>query len=105
MGRSKNRGDLAVAPGGLGEAFTPVGEMWVPFWVDLRTGECEGSVYEADMRRAIPIYSPRGLNPEFFRTPTSRRRTGWIAPPNIHLNKVMQNREPSPAALGYQVVA
>jgi len=60
MGRSKNRSDLAVAPGGLGEAFTPVGEMWVPFWVDLRTGECEGSVYEADMRRAIPIYSPRG---------------------------------------------
>ena len=38
-----------------GEAFTPVGEIWVPFTVDLRTGECAGSAYEADMRGAIPV--------------------------------------------------
>jgi hypothetical protein len=42
-----------------GEAFTPFDQVWVPFTVDLRTGDCEGSVYEADMRRAIPIPRPR----------------------------------------------
>jgi len=35
-----------------GEAFTPVGEMWVPFAVDLRTGECAGSAYEARHARS-----------------------------------------------------
>jgi hypothetical protein len=42
-----------------GDALTPIGEMWVPFTVDLRTGECQDGVYEADMRRAIPIYGPQ----------------------------------------------
>ena len=41
-----------------GEAFTPVGEMWAPFSVDLRTGDCTDGVYEADMRRAIPVRRP-----------------------------------------------
>ena len=41
-----------------GEAFTPVGTMWVPFTVDLRTGECRDGVYEADMRRATLAYRP-----------------------------------------------
>jgi hypothetical protein len=41
-----------------GEAFTPFADKWVPFTVNLRTGECEGSVYEADMGRAIPAYRP-----------------------------------------------
>jgi hypothetical protein len=42
-----------------GEAFTPIGEMLVPFAVDLRTGECKDGIYEADMRRAIPAYRPQ----------------------------------------------
>lgn len=42
-----------------GEAFTPVGEIWVPFTVDLRTGECRDGIYEADMRRARRVHRPR----------------------------------------------
>ena len=41
-----------------GDAFTAVGEMWVPFTVDLRTGECRDGVYEADMRRVTLVYRP-----------------------------------------------
>jgi hypothetical protein len=38
-----------------GEASTPIGSpTWMPFTVDLRTGECKDGIYEADMRRAIP---------------------------------------------------
>jgi hypothetical protein len=32
-----------------------VGDRWVPFTVDLTTGECQDSVYEADMHRAVAV--------------------------------------------------
>jgi hypothetical protein len=32
-----------------GEAFTPLGDAWVPFSFDLRTGKCEGSIYEQSL--------------------------------------------------------
>jgi hypothetical protein len=38
-----------------GEAFTPFEEKWVPFTVKLEDGKCEGSVYEADMARAVMV--------------------------------------------------
>jgi hypothetical protein len=41
-----------------GEAITPIGQLWVPFTVDLRTGECRDGIYDADMRRATPIRRP-----------------------------------------------
>jgi hypothetical protein len=41
-----------------GEAFTPIGQLWVPFSFDLRTGRCEGSIYEKEIRRAIPVRRP-----------------------------------------------
>jgi hypothetical protein len=53
IGRLRNEGATIY-----GEAFT-LDQMWVPFSFDLRTGRCEGSIYEMDMRRAIPIRRPR----------------------------------------------
>ena len=41
-----------------GEAFTPIGQVWAPFSFDLRTGRCEGSIYEEQIRRAIPVPRP-----------------------------------------------
>ncbi len=40
-----------------GEASSPVGgsETWVPFTLDLMTGQCHDGTYERDMRSAIPI--------------------------------------------------
>ena len=51
--------NIKIEPARLcGEAFTPVGDRWVPFTVDLTTGECQDGVYGADMRRAIAVYRP-----------------------------------------------
>ena len=41
-----------------GEASTPVADVnnaWVPFTLDLTTGQCEDGVYERDMRGAFPV--------------------------------------------------
>ena len=42
-----------------GEASSPIGggNTWVPFTLDLMTGQCEDGVYERDMQRAIPAKS------------------------------------------------
>src|SRR5262245_40789288 len=32
-----------------GEAYSPFADRWVPFTVDLRTGECEGSLVPKDL--------------------------------------------------------
>jgi hypothetical protein len=42
-----------------GEASTPTvdGNQWVPFTLDLMTGQCKDGIYERQMRRAIPIRS------------------------------------------------
>jgi hypothetical protein len=39
------------------EASTPTvdGNQWIPFTLNLMTGQCEGSIYECQMRRAVPI--------------------------------------------------
>ena len=34
-----------------GEAYTPLGDTWHPFTLDLLTGKCADSIYEADMSR------------------------------------------------------
>lgn len=39
----------------VGEAWTPVGDVWVPFTLDLLTGRCTGGIYEIDMARARPV--------------------------------------------------
>lgn len=39
----------------LGEAYTPVGDAWMPFHLDLLTGSCEDGIYELDMARAVPM--------------------------------------------------
>ncbi|MFK4509737.1 hypothetical protein LPJ38_14085 [Bradyrhizobium daqingense] len=36
-----------------GEAWTPIGDAWVPFALDLLTGRCTGAIYEADMTRSL----------------------------------------------------
>jgi hypothetical protein len=43
-----------------GEASSPArgDSSWVPFTLDLMTGQCEDGVYESDMQRAIPIRKP-----------------------------------------------
>jgi hypothetical protein len=38
-----------------GEAWTPIGDIWVPFILDLRTGRCTDGIYEIDMARALPV--------------------------------------------------
>ena len=45
-----------------GEASTPTpdGNKWAPFTVDLMTGQCEGGIYQDQIRRAIPVKPSRG---------------------------------------------
>ena len=39
----------------MGEAWTPVGDAWVPFTLDLLTGHCADGIYEKDMARAVRV--------------------------------------------------
>ena len=41
----------------LGEAYTPVEDSWVPFKLDLLTGDCPDGIYENEMTRAVPVRS------------------------------------------------
>jgi hypothetical protein len=41
-----------------GEASSPVANSWVPFTLDLLTGQCDDGVYARDMRKAIPVRRP-----------------------------------------------
>lgn len=38
-----------------GEAYSPLGDAWTPFTLDLQTGECVGAIYRSEIARAIPI--------------------------------------------------
>lgn len=38
-----------------GEAWTPIGDAWVPFTLDLLTGLCTGAIYQTDMARALRV--------------------------------------------------
>ena len=38
-----------------GEAYSPLGDAWTPFTLDLQTGECVGAIYRSEMARAVPI--------------------------------------------------
>jgi len=42
----------------FGEAYSAVGEDWLPFTLDLATGACADGTYDQDIARAIPV-SPR----------------------------------------------
>lgn len=39
----------------LGEAYSPLGDIWAPFKLDLLTGGCADSVYQRDMARAVRL--------------------------------------------------
>jgi hypothetical protein len=39
----------------LGEAYTPIGDTWVPFKLDLLTGRCPDAIYQRDMARAVRV--------------------------------------------------
>lgn len=39
----------------LGEAYSPVSDAWVPFRLDLLTGECADGIYEKEMARAVLV--------------------------------------------------
>jgi hypothetical protein len=39
----------------LGEAYTPIGDVWVPFKLDLLTGHCPDGIYEKEMAQAVPV--------------------------------------------------
>ncbi|WP_156162860.1 hypothetical protein [Bradyrhizobium sp. LTSP857] len=39
----------------VGEAYTPIGDAWVPFQLDLLTGDCHNGIYAQDMARAVPV--------------------------------------------------
>ena len=39
----------------IGEAFSSIDNLWHPFEVDLRTGNCKGGIYGAQIDRFIPI--------------------------------------------------
>lgn len=43
-----------------GDAYTPVEDAWVPFTLDLLTGNCTDGVYEKEMDRAVRVV-PRSL--------------------------------------------
>ena len=36
----------------FGEAWTPIGDAWVPFKLDLSNGQCLNAIYQADVLRA-----------------------------------------------------
>jgi hypothetical protein len=38
-----------------GEAYSPLDDRWQQFTLDLLTGTCKDSIYEAQMANAIPI--------------------------------------------------
>ena len=38
-----------------GEAWTAIGDSWVPFTLDLLTGRCSDGIYEYDMGRAVHV--------------------------------------------------
>jgi hypothetical protein len=38
----------------LGEAYTPNGDDWAPFHLDLLTGNCTDGIYAQEMARALP---------------------------------------------------
>jgi hypothetical protein len=39
----------------LGEAYTPNGDDWAPFRLDLLTGHCTDGIYAQEMARAVPV--------------------------------------------------
>jgi len=39
----------------LGEAYTPIGDGWVPFCLNVLTGHCTDGIYQQDMARAVPV--------------------------------------------------
>ena len=39
----------------LGEAYTPIEDGWVPFKLDLLTGNCSDGIYEKEMARTVQI--------------------------------------------------
>jgi hypothetical protein len=39
----------------LGEAYTPIANVWAPFKLDLLTGHCADGIYEKEMARAVQI--------------------------------------------------
>jgi hypothetical protein len=39
----------------LGEAYTPLGDAWMPFKLDLLTGHCLDAVYQRDIAGAVEI--------------------------------------------------
>jgi len=38
-----------------GEAYTPIEDAWLPFTLDLLTGNCLDGVYKKEMGRAVPV--------------------------------------------------
>jgi hypothetical protein len=39
----------------LGQAYSPVSNVWVRFRLDLLTGRCTDGIYEKEMARAVPV--------------------------------------------------
>lgn len=39
-----------------GEAYSPMGDSWSPFTLDLLTGESSGAIYPTEFARAVSIY-------------------------------------------------
>ena len=39
----------------FGEAYTPLGDAWVPFKLDLQTGHCPDAVYQREIARAVQV--------------------------------------------------
>jgi hypothetical protein len=39
----------------LGEAYTPIANVWVRFKLDLLTGDCSDGIYEKEMARAVLV--------------------------------------------------
>jgi hypothetical protein len=47
----------------LGEAYSPIEDVWAPFKLDLLTGRCSDAVYQRDMARAVRLDDVRTLIP------------------------------------------
>jgi hypothetical protein len=48
----------------LGEAYTPSGDAWVPFRLDLLTGHCTDGIYEKEISGAVLVSPGRKTTPD-----------------------------------------
>lgn len=62
-----------------GEAYTPIGDDWAPFHLDLLTGQCTDGIFQQEMAQAVPVRVAREPNWRSLINPfLSSLRNRWL---------------------------